>query len=238
MSHKARPSPDPIPASSIILDRVLVLSASAGAGHVRAAQAIERALVATGRVARGPPRRHPPVHQPALPPPLLQGLPRHGQPRPRGARLALRLLRQALEARAPAPGARQAEHDAVRPAPRALPARLGGLHPLPARRDHLLARSKGRLATRQAIVVTDFDVQAMWLTRHFDHYFVALDETRAHLERWASRRPRSRCRGSRSTPSSRCRRTPAPCARSTGSRRTGPRSWSRPAGSASARSRP
>jgi processive 1,2-diacylglycerol beta-glucosyltransferase len=30
--------------------RVLVLSASAGAGHVRAAQALERALVATGRV--------------------------------------------------------------------------------------------------------------------------------------------------------------------------------------------
>jgi processive 1,2-diacylglycerol beta-glucosyltransferase len=44
-------------------------------------------------------------------------------------------------------------------------------------------RSKGRLATRQAIVVTDFDVQGMWLTHHVDRYFVALDETRAHLER-------------------------------------------------------
>jgi processive 1,2-diacylglycerol beta-glucosyltransferase len=44
-------------------------------------------------------------------------------------------------------------------------------------------RSKGRLATRQAIVVTDFDVQALWLTRHVDRYFAALDETRAHLER-------------------------------------------------------
>lgn len=32
------------------LQRVLVLSGSAGAGHVRAAQTIERALVATGRV--------------------------------------------------------------------------------------------------------------------------------------------------------------------------------------------
>jgi len=31
-----------------MLDRVLVLSASAGAGHVRAAQAIERALAAAG----------------------------------------------------------------------------------------------------------------------------------------------------------------------------------------------
>jgi processive 1,2-diacylglycerol beta-glucosyltransferase len=44
-------------------------------------------------------------------------------------------------------------------------------------------RSKGRLATRQAIVVTDFDIQGMWLTRHVDRYFVALDETRVHLER-------------------------------------------------------
>jgi processive 1,2-diacylglycerol beta-glucosyltransferase len=44
-------------------------------------------------------------------------------------------------------------------------------------------RSKGRLATRQAIVVTDFDVQGMWLTHHVDRYFVALDETRAHLQR-------------------------------------------------------
>ena len=33
------------------------------------------------------------------------------------------------------------------------------------------------------VVVTDFDVQGMWLTRHVDRYFVALDETRAHLER-------------------------------------------------------
>jgi processive 1,2-diacylglycerol beta-glucosyltransferase len=44
-------------------------------------------------------------------------------------------------------------------------------------------RSKGRLVTRQAVVVTDFDVQGMWLTRHVDRYFVALDETSAHLER-------------------------------------------------------
>src|SRR5262249_56981582 len=37
-------------------------------------------------------------------------------------------------------------------------------------------------STRQAIVVTDFDVHAMWLVHHFEHYFVALDETRAHLQ--------------------------------------------------------
>ena len=35
----------------------------------------------------------------------------------------------------------------------------------------------------QAIVVTDFDVHAMWLTHHFERYFVAMDETRVHLEK-------------------------------------------------------
>jgi processive 1,2-diacylglycerol beta-glucosyltransferase len=44
-------------------------------------------------------------------------------------------------------------------------------------------RAKGRLATKQAIVVTDFDVHAMWLCHHFEQYFVALDETRVHLEK-------------------------------------------------------
>jgi processive 1,2-diacylglycerol beta-glucosyltransferase len=40
---------------------------------------------------------------------------------------------------------------------------------------------KGALKTRQAIVVTDFDVHAQWLCPNYEHYFVALDETRAHL---------------------------------------------------------
>ncbi len=44
-------------------------------------------------------------------------------------------------------------------------------------------RAKERLATRQAIVVTDFDVHAMWLCHHYEHYFVALEETRVHLEK-------------------------------------------------------
>ncbi len=44
-------------------------------------------------------------------------------------------------------------------------------------------RAKRRLDTRQAIVVTDFDVHAMWLVHHFERYFVALDETQAHLEK-------------------------------------------------------
>ena len=43
-------------------------------------------------------------------------------------------------------------------------------------------RAKKRLNTRQVIVITDFDVHAMWLCHHYEHYFVALDETAVHLE--------------------------------------------------------
>src|ERR1051326_5569864 len=43
-------------------------------------------------------------------------------------------------------------------------------------------RAKERLASRQAIVVTDFDVHAMWLVHHYEQYFVAIDEARVYLE--------------------------------------------------------
>ena len=45
---------------------------------------------------------------------------------------------------------------------------------------HLI--EKRTLDTHHSIVVTDFDCHAMWLSRIFHRYFVALDETRAHLE--------------------------------------------------------
>ncbi len=44
-------------------------------------------------------------------------------------------------------------------------------------------KAKGRVRARQAIVVTDFDVHAMWLCHHYEQYFVAMDETREHLVR-------------------------------------------------------
>jgi processive 1,2-diacylglycerol beta-glucosyltransferase len=43
-------------------------------------------------------------------------------------------------------------------------------------------KAKERLSSRQVIIVTDFDVHAMWLVHHFEHYFVALDEARVYLE--------------------------------------------------------
>jgi len=43
-------------------------------------------------------------------------------------------------------------------------------------------KAKERLASRQVIIVTDFDVHAMWLVHHFERYFVALEEARVYLE--------------------------------------------------------
>lgn len=40
----------------------------------------------------------------------------------------------------------------------------------------------GDLQTHLSIVVTDFDFHAMWLSRVFHRYFVAMEETKAHLE--------------------------------------------------------
>ena len=43
-------------------------------------------------------------------------------------------------------------------------------------------KAKERLASRQVIIVTDFDVHAMWLVHHYERYFVAVDEARAYLK--------------------------------------------------------
>lgn len=43
--------------------------------------------------------------------------------------------------------------------------------------------SRELVSARLSIVVTDLDVHAMWLSRVFHHYFVALDESREHLIR-------------------------------------------------------
>lgn len=43
-------------------------------------------------------------------------------------------------------------------------------------------RHHGKIRYRQSIVVTDFDVHAFWLCRHFERYYVPIDETREHLQ--------------------------------------------------------
>lgn len=46
--------------------------------------------------------------------------------------------------------------------------------------SHLIATKQ--LQAHLSIVVTDFDFHAMWLSRAFHRYFVAIDETKAHLQ--------------------------------------------------------
>ncbi len=44
-------------------------------------------------------------------------------------------------------------------------------------------KAKGKANFPQAIVVTDFDAHAMWLCHNYEQYFVALDETKVHLSK-------------------------------------------------------
>ena len=44
-------------------------------------------------------------------------------------------------------------------------------------------KAKKKIDFPQAIVVTDFDAHAMWLCHNYEHYFVALEETKIHLEK-------------------------------------------------------
>ncbi len=44
-------------------------------------------------------------------------------------------------------------------------------------------KAKEKISCPQAIVVTDFDAHALWLCHHYEKYFVALEETRVHLEK-------------------------------------------------------
>lgn len=44
-------------------------------------------------------------------------------------------------------------------------------------------KAKGKVNFPQAVVVTDFDAHAMWLCHHYEQYFVALEETKVHLSK-------------------------------------------------------
>jgi processive 1,2-diacylglycerol beta-glucosyltransferase len=172
-------TPDP---RSPMYDRVLILSASAGAGHLRAAEAIERAFSLAGAAREV---RHLDVLQYTNPlfrnlysktyldmvntmPEVLGWLyDRLDKPNPDDP------LRMAFEKLNAIPFIKLLEQYQ--------PEITVCTHFLPAEIISWL-KSRGRLASRQALVVTDLDVHAMWLCQNCEHYFVALDETRAHLE--------------------------------------------------------
>lgn len=169
-----------------MLRKVLLLSASAGAGHVRAAQAIEKAFEEIG-AARGERRE---VHHldilnytnklfrhlyskayidlvnkmPEVPGWFYDKLDKPWKNERR--RLAL----DKLNTRPLVKLLRQYHPDLI-----------VCTHFLPAEIVSWL-KAKERLASRQVIIVTDFDVHAMWLVHHYEQYFVAIDEARVYLE--------------------------------------------------------
>jgi processive 1,2-diacylglycerol beta-glucosyltransferase len=53
-------------------------------------------------------------------------------------------------------------------------------HFLPTRLVSLML-TRGVLNTRLAVVTTDYDFQGLWLSSPFNHFFVARDETKAHM---------------------------------------------------------
>ena len=163
-------------------NRVLILSASAGTGHLRCGEALEEAFAADPRVGRV-------VHRDAL---------RLGARWLRGVYSGLyaRMARSAPELLGLAYRASDApwragqlrlglERMGAGPLMRWIRAEAPDLvvctHFLPAGVvDWMLGA--GRLRTHLAVVVTDLDCHALWLVRRVGHYCVALEETRAHLE--------------------------------------------------------
>jgi processive 1,2-diacylglycerol beta-glucosyltransferase len=165
-----------------MLKKVLLLSASAGAGHVRAAQAVEKAF---GRFGKVDEVRHVDVLHytnkvfrhlyskayidlvnklPEVPGWMYDKLDKPWKNERR--RLAL----DKLNTRPLVKLLREYQPDVII-----------CTHFLPAEIVAWL-RAKDRLISRQAIVVTDFDVHAMWLVHHYEQYFVAVDEARVYME--------------------------------------------------------
>jgi processive 1,2-diacylglycerol beta-glucosyltransferase len=160
--------------------RVLLLSATSGAGHVRAAQALEKAFVARGDCAvehidalQYVSRLFQRVYDKAYismvrRAPELMGVlyDRTDQPwlHPR-RRLVLDRLNTG---------------PMIRMLKRVQPDLCVATHFLPAEIIAWLIAKK-KLRAHNAIVVTDYDVHAMWLCRTVDRYYVAIDEAAEYL---------------------------------------------------------
>ncbi len=162
--------------------RVLILSASAGAGHVRAAQALERAFAARSDVQDV---RHEDALQFTSPafrsvysktyidmvnkaPGVLGWLYDYADKPWKDENR--RLIFDRMNAIPLINALRNYRPDIVI-----------CTHFLPAEiMSWLICRRA--IQARHAVVITDFDVHAMWLCRHVSRYFVAMDETKVHLE--------------------------------------------------------
>jgi processive 1,2-diacylglycerol beta-glucosyltransferase len=173
---------------------VLLLSASSGTGHVRAAQALEKAFSARGDCVvehidaiRYVSKLFQRIYEKAYIAmvrrvPELMGViyERTDQPwnHPR-RRLALdRLNTQPM----------------IRMLQRLQPDLCVATHFLPAEIIAWLI-AKEKLRARHAIVVTDYDVHALWLCRTVDRYYVAMEESAEYMTRIGVPRERLRVTG-------------------------------------------
>jgi processive 1,2-diacylglycerol beta-glucosyltransferase len=162
--------------------RVLLLSASSGAGHARASQALEKAFAARGdcavehidaiqHVSKLFQRAYDKAYISMVRRvPKLMGVlyERTDQPWQHSRR------RLALDRLNTAP--------MIRLLKRVQPDLCVATHFLPAEIIAWLI-AKRKLHTHNAIVVTDYDVHAMWLCRTVDRYYVAIDEAAEYLAR-------------------------------------------------------
>jgi processive 1,2-diacylglycerol beta-glucosyltransferase len=164
-----------------MLGRVLVLSASAGAGHLRAAEAVQKAIVArdlatevqhldvlkyTNKVFRH-------LYSKAYidlvnkAPEVLGWLYDHLDNPAKND--PIRLAFDRLNA-----------NPFIRYLQRYQPDIAVCTHFLPSGIISSL-KAEGKVQVMNTVVVTDFDVHAMWLCRRVEQYFVALEETKVHL---------------------------------------------------------
>jgi len=166
-----------------MFNKVLILSASAGAGHVRAADAIEKAFMELGAASEV-------LHVDALDytNKVFRAL---------YSKAYLDMVNRMPEAmgwlydhldKPWKNERRRLALDALNTRP--LVKLLKDYKPDLAVCTHFLPseilswlKAKERVRCPQAVVVTDFDVHAMWLCRHYEQYFVALEETRVHMEK-------------------------------------------------------
>lgn len=178
------PAPAEAPAAPGVAagKRVLIASASAGTGHVRAAAALEKVFAVDPRVAAV---RH------------IDALDYTNKLfRDFYSKLYLQLVRSAPDVLGwvyrvsdepwKTDAARvQLERLNTRPLVRTIeefaPDITVCTHFMPAGIiSHLI--QKGAFEGQLSVVVTDFDVHAMWLSRAFHRYFVAIEESKVHLE--------------------------------------------------------
>jgi processive 1,2-diacylglycerol beta-glucosyltransferase len=160
--------------------RVLLLSASSGAGHVRAAQALEKAFISRGDcvvehvdVIQHVSRVFQRVYDKAYismvrRAPELMGVLYERTDRP-WEKMRQRLIVDRLNTQ-----------PMIRMLKRVQPDLCIATHFLPAEIIAWLIAKK-KLRTRNAIVVTDYDVHAMWLCRTVNRYYVAIPEAAEYL---------------------------------------------------------